>query len=131
MNSVLTPSTPLVGIGWFDRVPNATLRDITKQPPLTSKMRLARLRLFGHIARAVPLLEPAALLREPAPTAWSRPRGRPQRTWCDQLKDDLLTVSLNLDTARRTQVQLARCSVCRGLGGLPTDMSTFPAAQLN
>ncbi|KAI8518904.1 hypothetical protein Bbelb_021610 [Branchiostoma belcheri] len=57
----------LLGIRWFDRVSNATLRDITKQPPLTSKIRLARLRLFGHIARAVPLLEPAALLREPAP----------------------------------------------------------------
>ncbi|KAI8515677.1 hypothetical protein Bbelb_064900 [Branchiostoma belcheri] len=76
------------------------------QPPLTSKIRLARLRLFGHIARAVPLLETTALLREPAPITWSRPRGRPRRTWCDQLKDDLLTVSLNLDTAKVSQWEM-------------------------
>ncbi|KAI8499356.1 hypothetical protein Bbelb_231200 [Branchiostoma belcheri] len=105
----------LLGIRWFDRVSNATLRDITKQPPLTSKIRLARLRLFGHIARAVPPLEPAALLRESAPTTWSRPRGRPRRTWCDQLKDDLLTVSLNLDTAwEAAQDRTTWRSICRG-----------------
>ncbi|KAI8502641.1 Pyruvate decarboxylase 2 [Branchiostoma belcheri] len=105
----------LLGIRWFDRVPNATLHDITKQPPLTSKIRLARLRLFGHIARAVPLLEPAALLREPAPTAWSRPRGHPRRTWCDQLKDDLLAVSLNLDTTwEAAQDRTTWRSICRG-----------------
>ncbi|KAI8496909.1 hypothetical protein Bbelb_255640 [Branchiostoma belcheri] len=104
----------LLGIRWFDRVSNATLRDITKQPPLTSKIRLARLRLFGHIARAVPLLEPAALLREPAPTAWSHPRGRPRRTWCDQLKDDL-AVSLNLDTTwEAAQDRTTWRSICRG-----------------
>ncbi|KAI8494844.1 hypothetical protein Bbelb_274490 [Branchiostoma belcheri] len=105
----------LLGIRWFDRVSNATLCDITKQPPLTSKIRLARLRLFGHIARAVPPLEPAALLRELAPTTWSRPRGRPRRTWCDQLKDDLLTVSLNLDTAwEAAQDRTTWRSICRG-----------------
>ncbi|CAH1266641.1 Hypp3467 [Branchiostoma lanceolatum] len=47
-------------------------------------IRSARLRLFGHIARADPPLEPAALLREPTPTTWTRPRGRPRRTWGDR-----------------------------------------------
>ncbi|CAH1270907.1 Hypp4507 [Branchiostoma lanceolatum] len=44
----------LLGIRWYDLVSNTTLRDITKQPPLTSMIRSARLRLFGHIARADP-----------------------------------------------------------------------------
>ncbi|KAI8518836.1 hypothetical protein Bbelb_020930 [Branchiostoma belcheri] len=67
----------LLGIRWFDRVSNATLRDITKQPPLTSKIRLARLRLFGHIAP----LGACCSTERAGPTTWSRPRGRPRRTW--------------------------------------------------
>ncbi|CAH1277682.1 Hypp9762 [Branchiostoma lanceolatum] len=78
-------------------------------------IRSALFRLFAHIARADPPLEPADLLREPTPNTWTRPRGRPRRTWGDQLKEDLLTAGLTLDTAwdvARDRSTLR--TICRG-----------------
>ncbi|KAI8498381.1 hypothetical protein Bbelb_235830 [Branchiostoma belcheri] len=49
------------------------------------KIRAARLRLFGHIARTSPPLEPARLLLEPTPANWTRPRDRPRQKWLDVL----------------------------------------------
>ena len=89
----------ILGIRWHDYVSNATLRETTSQPQLSSKVRQARLRLFGHIARTEPPLETAALQREPTLPNWSRPRGRPRHTWQEQLKDDLRAAGLDLTTA--------------------------------
>ncbi|KAI8511845.1 hypothetical protein Bbelb_109450 [Branchiostoma belcheri] len=71
----------ILGIRWHDRVSNDALRLRTNQLPLSCNIRSARLRLFGHIVRSEPPLELGALLREPPPPNWSRPRGRPRRNW--------------------------------------------------
>ncbi|KAI8495349.1 hypothetical protein Bbelb_268040 [Branchiostoma belcheri] len=67
----------------------------------TFKIRSARLRLFGHIARAEPPLELGSLVRESPPSTWSRPRGRPRRTytWTDLLSADLQAAGLDITSA--------------------------------
>ncbi|KAI8506420.1 hypothetical protein Bbelb_158470 [Branchiostoma belcheri] len=89
----------ILGIRWFDHVSTDALREQTNQPPLSSKIRSARLRLFGHIARAEPPLELGSLVREPPPSTWSRPRGRPRRTWTDLLSADLQAAGLDITSA--------------------------------
>ncbi|KAI8482291.1 hypothetical protein Bbelb_399820 [Branchiostoma belcheri] len=79
----------ILGIRWYDRVTNIALRRSTNQPPVSQKIRAARLRLFGHLARSSPPSEPARLLLEPTPTNWTRPRGRPRQKWLDVLSSDL------------------------------------------
>ncbi|KAI8513243.1 hypothetical protein Bbelb_098820 [Branchiostoma belcheri] len=84
-------------------------------PPLSSKIRSARLRLLGHIARAEPPLELGYLVREPPPSTWSRPRGRPRRTWTDLLSADLQAAGLDITSAwvAATDRKTWR-AVCRG-----------------
>ncbi|KAI8515766.1 hypothetical protein Bbelb_065790 [Branchiostoma belcheri] len=89
----------ILGYRWYDFVSNSTVRQKTGQPPVSHKIRQARLRLFGHLARAEPPLEAASLLRAATPAGWSRPRGRPRRRWGDQLNADLSTVGLDTATA--------------------------------
>ncbi|KAI8495111.1 hypothetical protein Bbelb_270970 [Branchiostoma belcheri] len=89
----------ILGIRWFDHVSTDALREQTNQPPLSSKIRSARLRLFGHIARAEPPLELGSLVREPPPSTWSRPRGRPRRTWTDLLSAELQAAGLDITSA--------------------------------
>ncbi|KAI8518900.1 hypothetical protein Bbelb_021570 [Branchiostoma belcheri] len=89
----------ILGIRWYDRVTNIALRRSTNQPPVSQKIRAARLRLFGHLARSSPPSEPARLLLEPTPTNWTRPRGRPRQKWLDVLSSDLRAAGHNLTTA--------------------------------
>ncbi|XP_019638428.1 PREDICTED: uncharacterized protein LOC109480637 [Branchiostoma belcheri] len=89
----------ILGFRWYDFVSNSTVRQRTGQPPVSHKIRQARLRLFGHLARADPPLEAASLLRATTPAGWSRPRGRPRRRWGDQLNADFSTVGLDVATA--------------------------------
>ncbi|KAI8482551.1 hypothetical protein Bbelb_396990 [Branchiostoma belcheri] len=89
----------ILGIRWYDRVTNIALRRSTNQPPVSQKIRAARLRLFGHLARSSPPSEPARLLLEPTPTNWTRPRGRPRQKWLDVLSSDLRAAGYNLTTA--------------------------------
>ncbi|KAI8496954.1 hypothetical protein Bbelb_256090 [Branchiostoma belcheri] len=92
----------ILGIRWFDHVSTDALREQTNQPPpppLSSKIRSARLRLLGHIARAEPPLELGSVVREPPPSTWSRPRGRPRRTWTDLPSADLQAAELDITSA--------------------------------
>ncbi|CAH1233043.1 Hypp565 [Branchiostoma lanceolatum] len=57
----------ILGIRWYDHISNDILRERSNQPPLSGKLRSARLRLLGHLIRAEPPLEPASLLKEPPP----------------------------------------------------------------
>ncbi|KAI8487558.1 hypothetical protein Bbelb_347920 [Branchiostoma belcheri] len=89
----------ILGYRWYDFVSNSTVRQRTGQPPVSHEVRQARLRLFGHLARADPPLEAASLLKAATPAGWSRPRGRPRRRWRDQLNADFSKVGLDAATA--------------------------------
>ncbi|KAI8499224.1 hypothetical protein Bbelb_229880 [Branchiostoma belcheri] len=123
MGQRLGPSRPQRSVTWTLSTKNACAGSLatagmtssptpryakkTGQPPVSHKIRQARLRLFGHLARAEPPLEAASLLRAATPAGWSRPRGRPRRRWGDQLNADLSTVGLDTATAwqsRRTEL---------------------------
>ncbi|XP_078693778.1 uncharacterized protein LOC144923283 [Branchiostoma floridae x Branchiostoma belcheri] len=106
----------ILGIRWFDHVSTDALREQTNQPPpLSSKIRSARIRLFGHIARAEPPFELGSLVREPPPSTWSRPRGRPRRTWTDLLSADLQAAGLDITSAWvAARDRKTRRAVCRG-----------------
>ncbi|KAI8494513.1 hypothetical protein Bbelb_277390 [Branchiostoma belcheri] len=82
---------------------NSTLRDITKQPPLTTKIQSVRRRLLGRNALAEPPLESAVLLRElppphgpvledehdaPGVTNWSSPSGLHLNTGWEAARDE-------------------------------------------
>ncbi|KAI8515567.1 hypothetical protein Bbelb_063800 [Branchiostoma belcheri] len=105
----------ILGYRWYDFVSNTTVRQRTGQPPVSFKIRQARLRLFGHIARAAPPLEAASLLKAATPAGWSRPRGRPRCRWGDQLYADFRTVGLDVATAwQRAQDRTGWKSTWRG-----------------
>ena len=87
------------GLFWYDFVRNDDLRDLTKQPPITSLISQRRLQLFGHLARQDPPLEPVEILRQDVPHGWKRPRGRPRKRWQDGLKDDLKMRDVSLEEA--------------------------------
>ncbi|KAI8519252.1 hypothetical protein Bbelb_025090 [Branchiostoma belcheri] len=80
-----------------------------------TKIRSVRLRLFGHIARAEPPPELGSLVREPPTSTWSRPRGRPRRTWTDLLAADLQAAGLDITTAWvAARDRKTSRAVCRG-----------------
>ncbi|XP_019616157.1 PREDICTED: uncharacterized protein LOC109463751 [Branchiostoma belcheri] len=89
----------ILGYRWYDFISNSTVRQRTGQPPVSYKIRHARLRLFGHVVGADPPLEAVSLLKAATPAGLSRPRGRPRRRWGDQLNADFSTVGLNAATA--------------------------------
>ncbi|KAI8519235.1 hypothetical protein Bbelb_024920 [Branchiostoma belcheri] len=64
----------ILGYRWYDFVSNSTVRQRTGQPPVSYKIRQARLRLFGHVARADPPLEAASLLKAATPAGWEKAR---------------------------------------------------------
>jgi len=103
----------ILGLHWYDFVPNATVRQMTKQPPISQLIRSARLRIFGHLARSSPLSEPARLILEPTPR-WRRPRGRPRMKWLDQLTSDLAAVNMDLPTAWQAAQDRSFWRRCRG-----------------
>lgn len=105
----------ILGVKWYDFVSNTVLRQTTNQPPVSQLVRAARLRLFGHLARSSPPLEPAGLLLETTPANWSRPRGRPRLKWKDVLIADLRGLGFNLTTAWAAAQDRPRWrAICRG-----------------
>ena len=103
----------ILGLHWYDFVPNTAVCQMTKQPPISQLIRPARLRLFGHLARSSPLSEPARLILEPTPR-WRRPRGRPRMNWLDQLTSDLAAVNMDLPTAWQAAQDRSFWRRCRG-----------------
>lgn len=87
----------LLGIRWYDLISNDTISSTTRLPSIVDIIRTRRLALFGHVARLgadVPAFK--ALITginiisgEKIPDGWRRPRGRPCKTWLDQIREDL------------------------------------------
>jgi len=100
----------ILGIRWFDFVPNVSVMSQTQQQSICSRIRNRRISIFGHVRRlqgTVPVHEALRLAVNPrdgrrpdARPEWKRPRGRPRHTWIRQLEVDVgLTADAAWDTA--------------------------------
>ena len=87
----------ILGIHWYELISNDTVSSMTSLPPITNIIRKRRLTLFGHVARLPPDVPANKALRvgidiisgSAVPDGWHRPRGRPCRTWLDQIPEDI------------------------------------------
>ena len=87
----------ILGIRWYDKVPNAVVNERTKLPDMPSLIADRRHSLFGHICR-LPENTPASQALQlsieahtgtPPAADWKRPPGRPRRNWLQQVEEDV------------------------------------------
>ena len=87
------------------------VRRRTGQPLLSYTVRIRRLKLFGHVARADKSQDHSRALQaciSPAPRNWRRCPGRPRHTWLRTVEEDLRQFNLGLASGlRRAQNRTA------------------------
>ena len=92
-------------------VTNFEVRRRTGQPLLSDTVRIRRLKLFGHVARADKSQDHSRALQaciSPAPRNWRRRPGRPRHTWPRTVEEDLRQFNLGLASGlRRAQNRTA------------------------
>ena len=82
----------------MDRIRNQEFRDKLGIAPIFKKMRENRLSWFGHVQRktfAAPVRRVESIIVE-----GKRSRGRPRRTWDEQIKVDLHELNLSKGLTR-------------------------------
>ena len=88
----------IVGIRWDDFVRNVHIRERLCQPPVSLKLRRARMRWFGHVERMGDERQVKRIMN--AAMEGRRPVGRPRTRWKDVLQRDLDTSGLSIEEAR-------------------------------
>jgi len=83
----------ILGLRWFDFVPNMSMMNQTQQRSICSRIRDRRVSIFGHVRRlpeSAPAHEALRLVvntraghRPDDRPEWKRLRGRPRQTWND------------------------------------------------
>ena len=81
----------LMQVKWYDHVTNEEVDRRAGNPlSLTTIVKRRRIRLLGHIARLEPDVPARQILAATAfnrpPSGWTRPRGRPQLSWIQQVQ---------------------------------------------
>ena len=93
----------IVGVAWYDHVTNDAVKEMTGLIDIDIRIKRRRMALFGHVARLQPGVPARDALQlsiaihngsTPNP-GWRRPRGRPRKTWLDQIKVDIGTMNLS------------------------------------
>jgi len=87
----------ILGIKWYDLVSNEEVSVRSCMPSVLDFIRSRRLSLFGHVARFPPAVPAHSALLLTAdisagyqcPVGWRRPRGRPCKSWLDQILSDI------------------------------------------
>ena len=82
----------------MDRIRNQEFRDKLGVAPISGKMRENRLRWFGHVQRKTfdaPVRRVESIIVD-----GKRSRGRPKRTWDEQIRVDLQELNLSADLTR-------------------------------
>ena len=82
----------------MEKIKNQEFREKPGVAPLSTKMRGNRLRWFGHVQRK-PIEAPVRRI-ETIIMEGKRSRGRPMKTWVEQIKDDLSKLHLSEDLTR-------------------------------
>ena len=77
----------------MDKIKNQEFRKKLGVAPLSAKMRENKLRWFGHVQRK-PIEAPVRRI-ENIIVEGKRNRGRPKKTWVEQIKDDLSELHLD------------------------------------
>ena len=91
------------------------------QPPLMHIIRTARLKFFGHIARADPSVDHSRVLRSsvtPLPRDWNHRSGRPRQTWLRTVESDDARLNIGLVTALSPSADLTGMEIARGNGNV-------------
>ena len=105
----------ITGVRWDDYVRNADIRARLGQPPVSMKLRKARLKWFGHVERMGEERQVKRIFE--AEMQGRRPVGRPRTRWKDVLLRDLDGSGLSiqeaaadaLDRDRWREIVLASC----------------------
>ncbi|PKU64467.1 ataxia telangiectasia mutated family protein [Dendrobium catenatum] len=86
-----------------DRIRNEHIREKVGVAPVEDKIRESRLRWFGHIKRR-PFDDPVRRVEVLDLTYIKKGRGRPKKTWLENIRNDLSLLDLNENlTFNRTQ----------------------------
>jgi len=105
----------MLSIHWWDHITNVLVLQKTGLSTISEILRNRRLSLFGHVARSdleVPANKALLLMvnthegRKPS-TNWTRPPGRPRRTWLNLVQEDANAIPLS---------SLWRTEIFRGYG---------------
>ena len=88
----------IVGVRWDDFVRNADIRERLRQPPVSLKLRKARLKWFGHVERMGDERQVKRVMN--ATMVGRRPVGRPRTRWKDVIARDLSASGLSVEEAR-------------------------------
>ena len=98
----------ILGIRWFHFVTNASVTSQTGEEDLAIRICRRRLSIFGHVRRLLEATPAQSALRLAVDARtggkpgirpeWKRQRGRPCRTWAQQIEDD---TGLNANDAWR------------------------------
>ena len=92
----MTSQRRILGIRWFEHVTNASIQETTGLMNLSLIIADRRHDLFGHVCRLPPETPVRRALQlctdifngdRPTPE-WKRPRGRPRRSWLQQIEED-------------------------------------------
>ena len=87
----------IMGVRWDDFVRNEDIRARLCQPPVSMKLRRARLKWFGHVERMGEERQVKGVMN--AVMEGRRPVGRPRTRWKDVLRRDLRSSGLSLGEA--------------------------------
>ena len=102
------------GCTMLDRIPNRVYREKLGIAAIGDKLREGRLRWFGHVRRRSPT-EPVRRV-EGIHVEGKRGRGRPRRTWDEQIKLDLKALNLSEDMTSDRSSWRRRIAVAEVLG---------------
>ena len=83
----------MCGCTMLDKIPNRVYREKLGIAAIGDKLREGRLRWFGHVRRRSPT-EPVRRV-EGIQVEGKRGRGRPKRTWEEQIRLDLQALNLS------------------------------------
>ena len=86
----------IVGIKWFHRLRNTTVRERTGQTPVSLLLKTGRLKWFGHVSRMGQERLPIALSQW-RPENAKRRRGRCRTRWRDAVERDARLVGIDQD----------------------------------
>jgi len=90
-------------IQYTGHVTNASVKETTDCPPVSSIVETRRLCFFGHVARSDSSQDHHRAVRASLrqPRDWRKPRGRPRTTWLMGIDADVQSANVGIHSAWR------------------------------